>query len=333
MDNLTHTLTGLMMARAGLGRTTERGGSLMMILSANIPDIDVLLGLPGGIAYIEYHRGYAHSLLLAPAMAAIALLLARWIRGAAITWLTYLACVAGVLSHLALDLTNVYGVRLLLPFSSRWLHLDINYIFDPWILLILLLAVAAPALSGLVNSEIRGKTSSNASRSSKQAWAWIALVAVLGFEGFRYAAHQRAIAIMAAYQYGGDSTPRIWAIPELFNPLRWRGVVETTDSVLDVPVDLTADFDPSQGRIAYPAPESPALDAARATSLFQAFLSFSQAPFWKVTPVDDLLRVDLIDLRFGTPSDPGFAFVSALVTPDGHVRDARFGSAFFGRRP
>ena len=40
----------------------------------------------------------------------------RWISKASINWRTYLACLLGVLSHLALDLTNVYGVRVLLPF-------------------------------------------------------------------------------------------------------------------------------------------------------------------------------------------------------------------------
>jgi inner membrane protein len=328
MDNITHTLTGLMMARAGLGRTTPRGGSLMMMLAANIPDIDVVFGLPGGLAYMEYHRGYAHSLFFAPAMAVIPLLLARWIRGASITWLSYLACLLGVLSHLALDLTNVYGVRLLLPFSSRWLHLDITNIIDPWILLIFLLAMAAPALSSLVNSEIRGRPSAG----PKRAWACAALVAVLGYEGFRYGSHQRAIAIMSSYDYRGNSAVRVWAMPDGISPLRWRGIVETTDSVLDVPVDVTGEFDPKSGRVSYPAPESPALDAARATVPFQAFLRFNQLPFWRVTPEDDLMRVDLIDLRFGTPWQPGFAVASALVTPDGRVREANFGGSLFGRR-
>src|SRR5580692_11035178 len=103
MDNITHTLTGLMLARAGLGRTTPRGGTLMMTLAANVPDLDVALGLTGGLAYMEYHRGYAHSLLMTPVMAVIPLLLARWIRGASLSWRSYLACVIGVLSHLALD--------------------------------------------------------------------------------------------------------------------------------------------------------------------------------------------------------------------------------------
>ena len=42
MDNVTHTLTGLMLARAGLGKSTQRGGALMLMLAANVPDIDVL---------------------------------------------------------------------------------------------------------------------------------------------------------------------------------------------------------------------------------------------------------------------------------------------------
>ena len=199
------------------------------------------------------------------------------------------------------------------------------------------MAIAAPALSGLVNSEIRGRTPEGASLGPRRAWAWVALVALLGYEGFRFTAHQRAIAVMSAYRYGGDSAPQVWAMPDGVNPLRWRGIVETTDSVLDVPVDLTADFDPSPdhngGRIAYPAPESPALDAARATPPFQAFMRFNQLPFWRVTMVDDLVRVDLIDLRFGTPGQPGFAVATALVTPGGSVREAHFGSALFPRRP
>jgi hypothetical protein len=155
-------------------------------------------------------------------------------------------------------------------------------------------------------------------------------VALLGYEGFRFTAHQRAIAVMSSYRYG-DERPRVWALPDGVSPLRWRGIVETTDSVLDVPVDLSVDFDPSQGRIAYPAPESPALDAARATVPFQAFARFNQLPFWRVTQMDDLVRVELIDLRFGTPWQPGFAVATALVTPDGHVRDARFGLSLPGR--
>ena len=323
MDNLTHTLTGLMMARAGLGKTSPRGGALMLMLAVNIPDVDVLWsGLPGGLRYFEYHRGYTHSLAFAPVMALAALGLARWWGHASIHWRSYLACLAGVLSHLAMDLTNVYGVRLLLPFSSRWLRLDIANIVDPWILLILVLAIAAPALAGLVSSEIAGRKSS----SPQYAWAVFALCAIVAYDGFRLAAHQRAIAVMASRLYGGVQTPRFTALPDSIDPLRWRGIVETEDFIVTTNMLLTEEYDPAVfGHLDYPTQSSGAIDAAKTTAPFQILQQFNQLPFWKVSPAGDAVLVELIDLRFGTPRQPGFAAVSALVNPQGQVRESRLG--------
>ena len=43
----------------------------------------------------------------------------------------------GVLSHVALDLLNTYGVRLLMPFDRRWFYGDALFIIDPWLWLAL----------------------------------------------------------------------------------------------------------------------------------------------------------------------------------------------------
>ena len=43
----------------------------------------------------------------------------------------------GVLSHVFLDFLNPYGIRLLMPFDSRWLYGDALFIIDPWLWLIL----------------------------------------------------------------------------------------------------------------------------------------------------------------------------------------------------
>ena len=67
------------------------------------------------------------------------------------------------------------------------------------------------------------------------------------------------------------------------------------------------------------------MDAALRTHPFQVFSRFAQVPFWKVTPVADGLRLDLIDLRFGNPDRPGFAGVSAIVDRMGNVLRAGFG--------
>jgi inner membrane protein len=327
MDNLTHTLTGLIMARAGLARSGKRGETLAIMLAANTPDVDVLWsGLPGSLRYFEYHRGISHSLALLPVMALIPLLLARLIGKASISWRLYAACFVGVLSHLAMDLTNVYGVRLLLPFSSRWLRLDTNDLIDPWILFILVVAIGAPALAGLVGSEIAGRKSA----PPKHAWAWFAIIAILCYDGFRLAAHQRAIAVMESRLYGSLQTPRYTALPDRIDPLRWRAIVETEEFVVLTNLLLTEEYDPSVfGRIEYPTVKSAAIDAARTTDPFQVLEKFSQVPFWKVSPAGDDVLVELIDLRFGTPRNPGFATASALVTPDGQVREARAGPLRF----
>jgi inner membrane protein len=325
MENLTHTLVGLMMARCGLAKNTTHGGGMMM-LAANMPDIDTIAWFGGPLTYIEYHRGYAHALASAPLMALIPILLVR----AGMSSRTYLASLAGVLSHLLLDWTNVYGIRLLLPFSPRWLHLDITDIVDPWIWVILFVALIAPWLSGLVSREIG---ESKASGGVKRGWAWFAILALLAFEGARFIAHQRAIDVMNSRLYDGAVARRISALPGNFSPLQWRGVIEGEGVVRIVPIDLAKDFDPTSGRVEYPAPISPSIEAASHSRPFEVFGQFNQRPFWQVkgptdpAPLDatrtDALRVELIDLRFGTPERPGFE-ATALVDATGRVLQSEF---------
>src|ERR1700735_2884622 len=145
MDNITHTLVGLMLARASMGgkpggdRSGDRSHRAgMMMISANIPDIDVVSMFGGGLTYIEYHRSYAHALAFSPLMALIAPALIFAIFRARISWTGYALSLFAVLSHLVLDWTNAYGISMLLPFSTRKLRLDITDVVDPWIWLILL---------------------------------------------------------------------------------------------------------------------------------------------------------------------------------------------------
>lgn len=322
MDNVTHSLVGLMLARASANRDNP-APALMMVIAANLPDSDIVAALRGSLNYLEYHRSYTHSLTFAPLVAAVPLLLLAWRQK--ISLRLYLLSLIAVLSHLLLDWTNVYGIRMLLPFSSRWLRLDITDIVDPWIWLILLLAIAAPALSRMVGSEIGSRPGSG----PKRGWAWVALLALLFYEGARYAVHDRAVNVMSAHLFNGAIARRVTALPFRFNPLQWRGVAEGDGFVAIVPVNLAQEFDPAGGRINYTPPPSPAIDAARRTRPFDVFGQFSQLPFWRVTPLPDATRVELIDLRFGTPQFPGFE-ATAMVDSSGEVRESRFS---FGAPP
>lgn len=321
MENLTHTLVGLMMARCGLEKTAPRGAGMMMI-AANIPDIDAVTWFSWPL-YLEVHRSYTHSLAFSPLMAVLPLLMTR----AGFSWRPYLASLAGVWSHLLLDWTNAYGVRMLLPFSPRWLRLDTVNLIDPWIWALLLIALAAPALSKLVSGEIGALPGSG----PRRAWAWFALLGLFAYESGRVAAHDRAIEVMGARVYNGAPARNISAFPDQWNPLKWRGVIQGGDPaqgtgfVTIVPVDLTGDFDPSAGHTDYEAAPSPAIEAARRTRTFQGFLRFSQLPFWRATPGADGTMIEVVDLRFGTPEQPGFAAVTARVDAAGAVHDSRDG--------
>jgi len=100
-------------------------------------------------------------------------------------------------------------------------------------------------------------------------------------------------------------------------------VIEGAGFVIIQPVD---DLKRPRAGSYYPiAAPIPAMDAALDTRPFQVFKRWSEIPFWKVTPVAEGLRLDLIDLRFGTPDRPGFASVSAIVDRAGKVLRAGFG--------
>jgi membrane-bound metal-dependent hydrolase YbcI (DUF457 family) len=308
MDNVTHSMVGLMLARAGLAKTTPRG-TAMMVLAANAPDIDAIFWFSGTQTYLEWHRTYPHAVAFAPLVALLPMLLAR----VQFSWRSFLAALTGVFSHLLLDWTNSYGVPLALPFSWHRFRLDTANVFDVWIWAILLGAVVIMAIARRVHI------------GNRRIWAGATLGALLVFEGVRFVSHARAIDVMSARMYQGAPPQRVTALPGAFNPLAWRGVVEGPGFVAIVPLNLAAEIDAGPARVYPIAASIPAMDAALGTPPFQVFSKWSQMPFWRVTPVAEGLRLDLIDLRFGSPDRPGFASVSAILDRTGKVLRAGFG--------
>ena len=324
MDNITHTLVGLTLARCGFDR--RKGYIPMMMLAANAPDIDAYPFFTDWLKYLEIHRGYTHALAFAPLVALLPIALVYGIlrtrpavRGFLWIWL---GCTIAVLSHILLDWTNVYGVRMLLPFSDRWMRLDTVNIVDPIIWLILVATLAAASLAALVSSEM----GSRKSRGPARAWAWLALFTVLGYEGYRWTSHERAILSMEIRLYNDEPPKNVWAFPA-GGSLRWRGLVEGEGFYFEMPVEFSGEFDMRRGMFDYKAGKSPALDAARTTRTFKVFEKFNQVPLIRLYPLVDVMRVESIDLRFGTLKQAGFA-ATAMVEPDGRIADVSFG---FGR--
>jgi inner membrane protein len=146
MDNLTHSLVGLVAAKAGLERLSPMA-TTVCVLAANAPDLDILTTLGGKWFYLHNHRGITHSIvgtlllaLLIPALFYTGdLILARIrkreprlkFRGLLIASLILSA------SHPLMDWTNNYGVRPLLPWNGQWFYGDLVFIVDPWLWLAL----------------------------------------------------------------------------------------------------------------------------------------------------------------------------------------------------
>ena len=296
MDNLTHTLTGLALSRAGLNRWHPQAAVLLM-LSANAPDSDIVAASRGSLSYLEAHRGITHAIVSAPVMALLCVLVvgafSRSLRGWRAAWGL---CLIGVASHLLLDWTNAYGIRLLLPFSGRWLHLDLNNLGDLWIWAVLLLAWVGPWLGRLVSSEM------GAPAGSGRALALFALSFILVYDFGRWLAHQRAIETLNSRVYQGGAPIRSAAFPESFaNPFLWSGWIERPEFVKHFPMNLREDFDPAAGVIIYKPQPSPAIEAAREVQPVEAFLKFSQYPLWQVSPLaepEGAHQVDVRDWRF-----------------------------------
>src|SRR6059036_2158954 len=61
MENISHSLAGLALARAGLGGRNRLSGAAL-VLGSNLPDLDLLWSLRGRVAYLDEHRGVTHSL-------------------------------------------------------------------------------------------------------------------------------------------------------------------------------------------------------------------------------------------------------------------------------
>lgn len=140
MDNVTHTLIGVTLAKA-LPRKTQGATRAVLwtaVIGSNLPDFDFVHSLIAGggkLAYLLHHRGHTHTLLFtlvggviaAVAGARIAKIpVARWPEFFLLGWV---AC----LLHILADFGNNYGVHPFAPFSNRWFYGDAIFIIEPLI--------------------------------------------------------------------------------------------------------------------------------------------------------------------------------------------------------
>jgi inner membrane protein len=305
MDNVCHTLTGAALGAAGLGQRTRFGAATLMI-AANLPDVDVLVFATETPA-VAFRRGWTHGpigqALLALALTAvmIAVARARPARGEGRPFRAgsvLLLAVVGVLSHVALDLLNSYGLRLLAPFDWRWLYGDVLFIVDPWLWLIFGVGLW---LARRNDSPL----------PARHALA-LAVVYVLSMTANARAA--RALVLEEWRRTRGGDPTSLMVGPAPVTPFRRQIVVDNgvgyeSGSFEWIPTRIT--FDQT---VVPKHDDDPRVARAREAANIRGFLTWARFPFWTLEPVPDGTRVTVRDMRFNgrTPA----RFNASTFVPD-----------------
>jgi membrane-bound metal-dependent hydrolase YbcI (DUF457 family) len=272
LDNLTHSLFALTLARTPLARA-GRGTTAALLVASNAPDIDIVATAGGALKYLEWHRGMTHGPLGVVGLGAITAGLvwigrryydARWPkpdapagspqrheRDAPIGMLIAVSMV-GVLLHVLMDLPTSYGTRLLSPFDWHWFGVDWLPIVDIYL------------LSALVIGLLGRSTP-----SQRRAKAAFVLLLMGTNYGVRAAAHRQALDLAPRLfgptlppPCGGssaataiiDSWPRagtvpsapdgkrclveIVALPSFTSPFSWRIVAQMSNAYEIHDIDL-----------------------------------------------------------------------------------------------
>jgi len=353
VDNITHSLFGWTLARAGLGRRAPYA-TATLILASNAPDIDIVAGLRSGVDYLAVHRGPTHGPLGVIGLGVVtAAIISAWARlrsrggrvgiddrttGHFTRW--WVLAMIGIVCHVLMDLPTSYGTRLLSPFVWSWYALDWMPIVDVYLWLVLSVALIAGSMT----------------RRERVA------VVALGLMAFDYAAraalHQRALTNGASFNAAGmhapcataptfvahsgaidagpvgtDACVEAAALPTFFSPFSWRIVrrqpngYELSDRNLLSPQAME-----HSTRLA--SDSGPDLFRARTTRAGLVYLDFARFPIARITaPGAALTTVRLFDARFvmmspGSEDPATSAPLSVVVTFDGSGRivDQRLGN-------
>lgn len=135
MDSITHTLMGLTIYgtvnKNEMPKELRKSLFTASVVGSHIPDIDILYRLTerGRLMYQMWHRGFSHSLLMAPFWALLIYFICMLI------WKTkdkkiFIISFISVLTHIFFDALNTWGTGLFEPFSSERISLGIVSIVD-----------------------------------------------------------------------------------------------------------------------------------------------------------------------------------------------------------
>jgi membrane-bound metal-dependent hydrolase YbcI (DUF457 family) len=300
MDNITHTLIGIGLARAGLAQRLGRGTTTILAVASNLPDVDVAC-LAGGPLTFLWRRTLTHSLLGGLVLTLASSFLFRrlypHLSWRAVFGLTFL----GIAGHVFADLWNSYGVVLYWPFFWRRVDLDWVFILD---------LVVWAILGGTLAASLLARR--------HEVWIWRGgLVLLASYVGLCVVARCESERLLHAQvaSEGGPSAAD-FTYPEPFGPTRFRGVAREGNHY------AVYEIWPFQKRLELLErrdieESTPVVASARRSEAGRRLDQFFSTPVWRAAPDGQAALV--YGLGFRTKLFPARAPFVFRVAADGRV--------------
>jgi inner membrane protein len=299
-----------------------------MVIGANLPDVDAIVYLLGDNADgLAFRRGWTHG-VLAMAVLPFVLTAIMYAVGRAIERRQsrrnrpapriplrapqlLLVSALSIWSHPLFDLLNTYGVRLFMPFSSRWFYGDALFIIDPWVWCALGLG-ATISIQRARRVPVGADTTTVMARASRPAR--VALMAVGIYIAIMAASSQigRIVVERQAVASGRSPSERVMVAPEPLIPFR-RSVVRDIGTGYETGW-FTWSFSPRYAAdpnvITALTDTSAAYRVASNTRAGRRFLIWSRFPYVDDSAAGDTSAMRLDDARYGGPGRASFASVT-----------------------
>ncbi|WP_312516614.1 metal-dependent hydrolase [Anaerospora sp.] len=277
MDALTHGVVGIALAGlSGQPLAIDNPIYIAAFLGSQAPDFDFLAIIRGEMSYLKQHRAASHSL---PGIVGWAALIAMGVficSPESSFFSLFLWAFAGGLSHIALDFFNTHGAALLWPLRKERLSCNLLNVFDPLLLIVLLL----PYMSGLPMQQI----------------SLISFSCIFSYIGLRLLFRVRATHWLKQHIIGFN-LKRILVMPSLARIFYWDFVLETDEGYLvgeigafHFHLSIKANLPKQQ--------HSTIMVKAQKTNLAEFFLLFTPFSYFSEDSQEGSLNVRIYDLRY-----------------------------------
>jgi inner membrane protein len=312
VDPLTHTLSGLAAAHAGLRQRYGRPAVIALTAGALAPDLDSVMAFWDPFAAIKYHRGLTHSVLGGMLLALlVAWPIYRWGTHKRYRDLVALAYV-GILLHIGLDLITSFGTMALYPLTLTRFAWDLAFIVDP----LLTATMAVP----LIVAWQRPHLAIRATRIGMVAAALYLVVAA----GAKTSATARFARELDRRVITAD---RIVTIPTLLSPFRWTAVAESPGRLFRATVTLGAGADLDLQSYSQ-APRNIYVERSDAVESVRLFRAFARVPWTRYLTQGGEHIVEYRDLGFGVERRVHDMVLRVVMNASGKVESVDFNHRF-----